>query len=457
MNLNQASIPFFPKEPYLQYGGLYRPAQNGKTSLLLVWFHDTIVGDFVVQTRTIGATDWTMQTNLRPDCVRVSGKPIWWRFSAQLDLDSDVDFEYKVLLSGSSWFVGRATAPKSAESDLTVAILADILYQALPTDTVHALRVAKVVARHKPDTAFYLGDLAYEDGRVSEFPLFMEGFAPLQQRCATAANPGNHDRGLRTINTNLDWASFDDYGGIDLYFLHPENGPPVETGMDTSRLFPYAYNLQKYLATTGRKVLPPGNFFIDNGPIRFVFLEANVTMDWRNTQLQAWLESVLGSAGERWLVVNFHQPGFSSDATHGVEQRMRWIAPLLEKYNVTFAFHGHAHINERARPLRFTPRLWPDGKAIDALGRVDGTFQIDYQFDGVTNTRPEGPIHWTTGSGGRLVDLGHRPDRNNLPPYVVELIDDVCCFLILKATSKRLTVSLIDEYDHVLRTISVDR
>ena len=81
--------------------------------------------------------------------------------------------------------------------------------------------------------------------------------------------------------------------------------------------------------------------------VRFFALESTY-MD--QDQLK-WIDSELSKSGEKWKIVFFHHPLYSSARTHGSTLKLREVLePLFIKYNVSLVLNGHDHTYERITP-----------------------------------------------------------------------------------------------------------
>jgi hypothetical protein len=81
--------------------------------------------------------------------------------------------------------------------------------------------------------------------------------------------------------------------------------------------------------------------------VRFFALESTY-MD--QDQLK-WVENELSKSGEKWKIVFFHHPLYSSARTHGSTLKLREVLePLFIKYNVSLVLNGHDHTYERIKP-----------------------------------------------------------------------------------------------------------
>jgi Calcineurin-like phosphoesterase len=83
--------------------------------------------------------------------------------------------------------------------------------------------------------------------------------------------------------------------------------------------------------------------------VRFFALESTYPVP---EQIQ-WLENELMAATNKWKVVFFHHPLYSSGDRHGSDLRLREVLePLFLKYNVSVVLTGHDHFYERVKPQK---------------------------------------------------------------------------------------------------------
>jgi 3',5'-cyclic AMP phosphodiesterase CpdA len=80
--------------------------------------------------------------------------------------------------------------------------------------------------------------------------------------------------------------------------------------------------------------------------VRFFALESSY-MD--PDQLK-WIEEELKKSSEKWKILFFHHPLYSSGRTHGSQLKLRAVLePLFIQYNVSLVLNGHDHIYERIK------------------------------------------------------------------------------------------------------------
>ncbi|GLW11034.1 hypothetical protein Misp01_61620 [Microtetraspora sp. NBRC 13810] len=119
--------------------------------------------------------------------------------------------------------------------------------------------------------------------------------------------PGNHEysNGLSTF-----WRP---------QFPYPDNGP-------------------------GNAELKQTSYYVDYQGVRFIGLDSNVQSNATLMAAQtAWLEGLLKDNPNKWTVVTFHHPVYSTTGTrNNPVVRAQW-GPLFEKYGVDLVLQGHDH------------------------------------------------------------------------------------------------------------------
>jgi len=80
--------------------------------------------------------------------------------------------------------------------------------------------------------------------------------------------------------------------------------------------------------------------------VRFFALEST----YMDPDQMKWIEDELKKSGEKWKIVYFHHPLYSSSRTHGSQVKLRAaLEPLFVQYNVTLVLNGHDHAYERIK------------------------------------------------------------------------------------------------------------
>jgi hypothetical protein len=64
-----------------------------------------------------------------------------------------------------------------------------------------------------------------------------------------------------------------------------------------------------------------------------------------------WIDDELGKSNEKWKIVFFHHPLYSSAGRHGSQVKLREVLePIFIKRNVSLVLNGHDHVYERIKP-----------------------------------------------------------------------------------------------------------
>lgn len=108
-------------------------------------------------------------------------------------------------------------------------------------------------------------------------------------------------------------------------FPYPDNGPAWTD-------YPSAQNIAKTA------------YYVDYQGVRFIGLNTNVqSIPDLMAKQTAWLEGLLKDNPNKWTVVTFHHPVYSTTGTrNNPVVRAQW-APLFEKYGVDLVLQGHDH------------------------------------------------------------------------------------------------------------------
>ena len=324
-----------------------------------------------------------------------------------------------------------------------------------------------------PEFILNTGDNVYTFGSEDNyrdffFPVYNsdtdsnETGAPLLRSKLFFPAAGNHDVGSTGVTANLlasDSAPLfsGNIGGgdvlsyfIDFYF--PQNGPQgfdiqYEWNGDTPAAsnFLFSYLGQSYTSPaaiqafrdstkvdTGKGVKSQidhqSNYSFDYGNAHFLFLDANPHLFNDNlpsgnafnaapplftaypTALGNWVIHDLDSSKQLWKIVVYHQPAFTSGDATLVNNQMRAIAKLLEDHGVNIVFNGHDHNYQRSLPIRSTART---AGPVSATSGSPAVF-IDQQFNGSSQSVPDGVLYIVEGAGGnRDFDGDFAPPRGS--------------------------------------------
>lgn len=395
-------------------------------------------------------------SELKQTAICLEGVPPHRRYACTVSgLLPGEKFTYWVIQGGKVVFEAESAARKGRGQPHRFVVVGD-----MGNGSVESTRIAyRIFNDYKPDLLSITGDVVYLHGRASEYlrrflPVYNARTAepgvgsPLLSQVLAFSSLGNHCVGKMEYHTTPSFNDFPDLHAFFMYWSLPLNGPIVDarSAVNIPELRGNEVRVRRFLNVAQERFPRMGNYSFDYGDIHWLVLDANSYMNWTDEQLRAWVDKDLSDAAAMpWRLVNFHQPGFTSNPKHGVEKRMRLLADLFEKHGVRVVFCGHAHYYERTFPLRFkvTPRA--DGTLIDEEGLVAGQFMLDKTFDGKTMTRPDGVIYIVSGAGGAKLDpsgIHWRPDQ--WMPFTDKLIGDRHSFTVCDADDEKLTLRQID-------------
>jgi acid phosphatase type 7 len=210
------------------------------------------------------------------------------------------------------------------------------------------------------------------------------------------------------------------------------------------------------------------NYSFENGNVHIICLDANYYINPLDTKLVEWIRSEFGKSRAQWKIVSYHHAAFNASPTHFDYQIMRLLSPVLEEAGVDMVLSAHEHNYQRTLPLKFEPAVDETGTRymLSEEGRVDGTFELDQNFDGVTNTRANGIIYIITGAGGGALydpeltdnpDLWQKGAPENWEPYTVKLISNRHSFTMIETNGKELKLSQIDAEGNTLDEIRITK
>jgi uncharacterized repeat protein (TIGR01451 family) len=327
----------------------------------------------------------------------------------------------------------------------------------------------------RPPAEFILdtGDNVYNEGTEDNyrdffFPVYNsdtdsnETGAPIIRSLLFFPVDGNHDLGSTGVSANIladnsaPLFSGNLSGGDALSFFNdfyfPQNGPvgfdiQNEWNGDTSTpsglTLTYEGNTYTSPAAiaalrastavntgngTKTQIDHQSNYSFDYGNAHILYLDANPHLFDDNlpssnafnapppvftaypTALREWVINDLDSSHQPWKIVVYHQPAFSSGDATIVNNQMRAVAKVLEDHGVNFVFNGHEHNYQRTLPIRSTDRT--AGPVSTTAGSP--AVYVDQNFDGVSDTIPDGVLYLVEGGGGnRDFDGDYAPPRGS--------------------------------------------
>jgi len=106
------------------------------------------------------------------------------------------------------------------------------------------------------------------------------------------------------------------------------------------------WRAQFTLPENGIDTLKESNYFIDFQGVRIISLNSNESLE----EQTKWLEGVLARNPNRWTIVTFHHPVFSSAQGRDSARIRSIVKPIFDRYRVDLVLQGHDHTYARSVP-----------------------------------------------------------------------------------------------------------
>ncbi|MCX7701483.1 MAG: metallophosphoesterase family protein [Gemmataceae bacterium] len=249
------------------------------------------------------------------------------------DLEPNTQYLYRVGdgVNWSEWFEFRTASDKPAP--FTFLYLGD----AQNSIKTHWSRVIRRAFRDAPDARLLLhaGDLVNRANSDAEWGEWFQGGGWINGMIPSIATPGNHE----WFNANAQPPKKDaegkeipadetNYlGTVSVHwrpqFAFPENGPENQKEI---------------------------TYWLDYQGVRFISLNSNESKAKSHADKEAqvaWLERVLSDNPNRWTIITFHHPVYSSGKNRDNPELRRLWKPVFDKYNVDLVLTGHDHTYAR--------------------------------------------------------------------------------------------------------------
>lgn len=131
-------------------------------------------------------------------------------------------------------------------------------------------------------------------------------------------------------------------------------------------------------------------YYVDYQGVRFVVLNSIESVE----EQAAWLDRVLEKNGNRWTVLTFHHPVFSSGRGRDRQEWRDLLKPVIDRHSVDLVLQGHDHTYARGHvPVRMTDgnESLKDGHVTSVyVNSVSGSKMYQFQEDGWNTYSPYG-------------------------------------------------------------------
>lgn len=448
-------------EPYLQPGNA--PGLN-REEKIIIWQTDELPGNFKVEYAEGISLKRTKNAKISFVTLNFFDKPTNLYRATLKGLKFDRSYTYRVSLNDSILAENKFNT-RTRKPHTRFAVFADV-----GAGTGEQAAIAYQVSLLDPQFVLMPGDMAYNNGRALEyhhrfFPYYLspvaspEDGAPLLKTIPFYMLLGNHDVYSYNLDEHPDGLAYFYYSDL------PRNAPIpklyIEPEGDLEKIKEFKTNASPQY---------PGisNYSFQNGNVHIISLDANYYINPLDPEIVKWIRTELGESKAQWKIVSYHHAPFNASPTHFDYQIMRLLTPVLEEAGVDMVLSAHEHNYQRTVPLRFEPAIDETGTRymLSEEGRVDGTFELDLDFDGITNTSANGIIYIITGAGGGALydpeltdepELWQKGTPENLEPYTVKLISNRHSFTMIETNGKELKLRQIDAEGNTFDEIKITK
>ncbi len=452
------ALPHFTALPYVQPGVSSRLVDKHE-AIVLAWQTEYQPADFVLEfgpTTAYGHKAVITRTERWGGGTDTDRR---FQYAAAVPgLKLDTKYVYRLRGGGQTIAEGYFTTRKPRGERLRFVAFGDNSY-----GDPGQRAVAYHAYQTHPSFIMNTGDNVYESGLDSEYVRYFYPIYNADKADPAAGAPLLRSVPFYTVLANHDVhhkdaqkrpaADFDLHRDSLAYYtaMHlPQNGPAPSP----TPLLGDAKLIADFQACAGTRYPNMANYSFDYGDAHFLCLDSNDYIDPRLPALHDWINADLRGTDARWKFVVYHHPAFNVGAQHYKEQHMRVLSPLFETGGVDVCLHGHEHVYQRTKPLRFAPTDTSNADPSHGGHRlIPGVFAIDTAFDGRAHTKPNGIIYITTGAGGKeLYDPGfddapekwlHVEDGN--VAYNARFLSSVHSFTVIDLDGGTLTLTQIDE------------
>lgn len=268
------------------------------------------------------STKWTEfknkinSVNASIDSLFLDGKMIYY-FSALLnDLSENTIYVYRVG-SDSIWSEWNQFRTASKENKPFRFVYLGDPQNDLREDVSRVFREA---FRKAPDAAFWLfaGDLT-DEPKDSLWSEWFEASGFIHKMIPSIMAVGNHDLTIEMVDGKR--KRINDYILWKKMFTLPENG------LD---------NMKESV------------YYVDYQGVRFIVLNTNYNLE----EQAVWLEKILSSNKNKWTIVIYHHPFYSTGEGRDNKKIRDAFMPIFDKYGVDLVLQGHDHTYARTHKIK---------------------------------------------------------------------------------------------------------
>ncbi len=161
---------------------------------------------------------------------------------------------------------------------------------------------------------------------------------------------------INSTQSDSEWGEWNHSGGF-INSMIPSVSTPgnheYDRKEDGTLVLDYHWKKQFTLPKNGPEEFEETVYYLDYSDLRMISLNSQeIVLDEKSMEIQrVWLEKVLAENTQKWTVITFHHPIYSSGTGRDNKEFREAFKPIFDKYKVDLVLQGHDHSYGRGRNL----------------------------------------------------------------------------------------------------------
>jgi len=161
---------------------------------------------------------------------------------------------------------------------------------------------------------------------------------------------------INRTQSDSEWGEWN-YAGSFINAMIPSIATPgnheYDREEDGTLVLDYHWKKQFTLPENGPKGFEETVYYTDYSDLKLISLNSQeIVSDEKSMETQkAWLEKVLEENTQKWTIITFHHPIYSSGTGRDNQEFREAFKPIFDKYKVDLVLQGHDHSYGRGRNL----------------------------------------------------------------------------------------------------------
>lgn len=161
---------------------------------------------------------------------------------------------------------------------------------------------------------------------------------------------------INSTQSDSEWGEWNYAGGF-INAMIPSVSTPgnheYDSEEDGTLVLDYHWKKQFTFPGNGPSEFSETVYFIDYSDLRLISLNSQEIVQNENSMetQKVWLEKILAENTQKWTVITFHHPIYSSGTGRDNKEFREAFKPIFDKYKVDLVLQGHDHSYGRGRNL----------------------------------------------------------------------------------------------------------